>query len=236
MVSIDDEHPSPDSAESTRRGGRNSRRKERRSRPLDRSRLRDLALSYVARFATTGAKLENYLARKIRERGVADDTDGRACDLDVSGLVSSFIEAGYIDDDAYARARSRDLTGRGYGARRVEQALRAAGVEDEVRCEHAPGEAQGRRAAILLARKRRFGPFAQPEPSDDGDLDEYSDAEQPDPLERRKLREKQVAAMLRAGHSFEHAAFVVDAARRSDIEDWLKEAEADEQAEEGRLW
>ena len=38
-------------------------------KPLDPARLHDLAIHYVARFSTTAAKLEAYLARKLRERG-----------------------------------------------------------------------------------------------------------------------------------------------------------------------
>ncbi|WP_299196552.1 RecX family transcriptional regulator [uncultured Erythrobacter sp.] len=195
--------------------GKKGARKERKSRPLDETSLRDLALSYVARFSTTGAKLEQYLARKIRERGVAEDEDGRARDLDVTGTVTRFIELGYIDDDAYARGRSRDLTARGYGARRVEQALWAAGVEEQVRSDNAPAEAECRRAAALLAKKRRFGPFAIAQ-----DEDMPSD-------QRHKQREKQVAAMLRAGHLYEHVRFILDASAEDEIEEWLEEAEDD---------
>ena len=42
-------------------------RKPRSSRPLDKARLEELALAYVARFATSAARLESYLARKLRE-------------------------------------------------------------------------------------------------------------------------------------------------------------------------
>ena len=44
-------------------------RPKRTPKPLDSVRLNDLALHYVARFATSAAKLEAYLARKLRERG-----------------------------------------------------------------------------------------------------------------------------------------------------------------------
>ncbi len=203
---------------------RNTAKKRRKARPLDETGLKDLALAYVARFSTTGSKLEQYLARKLRERGVAQDADGRVRELDVTGLVSQLIELGYVDDDAYARAKSRDLTARGYGARRVEQALWAAGVEDGVREDHAPGEAESRRAAILLARKRGFGPFGRA-------------VEEDEPVEaRHKRREKQVAAMLRAGHQYEHAAFILDAAATEEIDDWLAEAEDDEAQEKGGSW
>ena len=206
------------------RGGASKTRKKRagsrKSRPLDDTTLRDLALAYAARFSTTGAKLEGYLARKIRERGVAEDQDGRAVDLDVRALVERLIELGYVDDAAYARARSRDLTGRGYGKRRVEQALWAAGVDDDVRHDHAPSEAEGRRAAILLAKKRRFGIFGTKLSEDLA-----SDA-------RRAAKEKQIAAMLRAGHDFADVRFILDASQEHEIDAWLIEAEEAERDEE----
>ena len=61
------------------------------------------------------------------------------------------------------------------------------------------------KAASVMARKRRFGPYYT------GELE-------------RDRREKQVAAMLRAGHTFDHARFVIDAASEQAIEEWLAEA------------
>jgi regulatory protein len=184
-------------------------------RPLDEASLSDMALTYVARFATTGAKLEAFLARKVRERGAAQDADGRAVDLDISGLVTRLVELGYVDDEAYARSKSRDLNARGYGARRVDQALRAAGVGEQMRFDSAPNEAANRSAAALLAKKRRFGPFG------DRPADEAPDA-------RRKRREKQVAALLRAGHLYEDAGFIVDASTPDEVEEWLNDAQEDQ--------
>ncbi len=218
----DDPSASGDESRVKRKRGR---REPKKSRPLDPVMLRDLGLSYAARFATTGAKLEGYLARKIRERGVAEDDDGRLLELDVAGLVTQMIELGYVNDDAYARSKSRDLTGRGYGARRVEQTLWAAGVGEGIRESNAPAEAESRRAAILLAKKRRFGPFGRPESFEDVAEDENGD-----PLERRKLREKQVAAMLRAGHLYDHVRFILDASSIGETDEWLAEAEEAEDA------
>ncbi|MEM6907766.1 MAG: RecX family transcriptional regulator [Pseudomonadota bacterium] len=218
MVSPDSKSSSPGSAIS-RRGKRES--KARKTRPLDETGLRDLALSYAARYATTGAKLEAYLRRKLRERGAVEDDDGRTVELDVTGLVTRLIELGYVDDDAYARMRSRDLTARGYGPRRVEQALWAAGIKEQVREDHALSEAASRRAAIVLAKKRRFGPFGDPRAPDD-------DHNELKPTLDQATRDKQIAAMIRAGHDFEHVRFIMDASHLQEVADWLSEAEADE--------
>ena len=179
--------------------------------PLTEAKLRDLALHYAARFASTGARLEGYLSRKIRERGLAEDGDGRAVAVDVPALVARLVEQGSVDDDAYARMRARDLGSRGYGARRVEESLRHAGVGEGLRRQHAPGEAAGRRAAALMAQKRRLGPFGLP-------------SEGGDPLARRKAHEKAVAAMLRAGHQYDHVKVILAAARTADVEEWVAEA------------
>ena len=81
--------------------------------PLDARALEQLALRYVERFATTRGKLAHYLARKIRERG----WDGPPADP--QAIAERMAGYGYVDDRAYAEAKARALTRRGYGARRV---------------------------------------------------------------------------------------------------------------------
>ena len=179
--------------------------KRRPPKPLDAARLEDLALHYVARFATSGAKLQAYLVRKLRERG----WDGER-PADPAAIAARFAELGYIDDEAYARARAGGLLRRGYGARRVEQDLRGAGIAEDLRAHVGPGEHARRAAAFALARKRRFGPFA---------------SEPPD----RERREKQIAAMIRAGHGFDEARAVLDAPSADEAERWVAEASVDEE-------
>lgn len=162
-----------------------------------------MALAYVARFATTRAKLEAYLARKLRERGWAGEGEPQ-----VAALLERFTVAGYVDDAAWARARSGSLLRRGYGARRVTEALGAAGIGEDLRKSLRPGEGALRRAALAMARKRCFGPFGAAPPD-------------------RARREKQLAAMLRAGHSLDSARELVDAPSVEAAEDWAAQAGED---------
>lgn len=162
--------------------------------------MRDLALAYVARFATSGGKLGAYLKRKLRERGWEGESEP-----DVAALVARYAELGYVDDAAYARAKSGDLLRRGYGQRRVSQALGQAGIAEDLRESVSASLHEARAAALQLARKRRFGPFAA-EPAD------------------RAVREKQLAAMIRAGHGFEVARAVLEAASEDEAEAWVSEA------------
>jgi regulatory protein len=176
----------------------------RRSRPLDPSRLEELALAYVARFATSAAKLERYLVRKLRERG----WDGER-QPDLAALVGRYVALGYIDDAAYARSRGGSLLRRGYGPRRVRQALAEAGIDEVTRAETRADEAAVRRAALALARKRRLGPFGSSPPD-------------------RQQREKQIAAMLRAGHPLDSAREMVDAASETAAEEWAAACDDEE--------
>lgn len=179
------------------------RRTRRAPKPLDSARLEELALAYVARFATSRAKLEGYLARKLRERGWAGEGEPP-----VAALAARFVAAGYVDDSAFARAKSGSLLRRGYGQRRIGEALGAAGIGEDIRAEVRAGEGARRQAALVMARKRRLGPFGPP-PAD------------------RAAREKQIAALLRAGHSLDSARELVNAASVEAAEDWAAQA-ADE--------
>ena len=124
--------------------------------PLDGERLNELALFYVGRYATTRAKLSSYLSRKIRERGWNGDSGP-----DIERLVERFAETGLVDDASFALAKSRSLSERGYGRRRVRQALRAAGIEEaDGEAAHELAAEQAVDAALRFARRRRIGPFA----------------------------------------------------------------------------
>jgi regulatory protein len=149
--------------------------------PLDARALEQLALRYVERFATTRGKLAHYLARKIRERG----WDGEPADI--AALTQRFAERGYVDDRGFAAMKGAALTRSGYGVRRVADALRAAGVaEPDAATALAEARAAAWDSALKLARRRRIGPFADAVP---------------DP----RTRERQMAALLRAGHGMDIA-------------------------------
>jgi regulatory protein len=191
------------------------RRSTRRSRgasvPLDAVRLEELALAYVARFATSAGKLAAYCKRKLRERGHSGHEEG-ASPPDVEQLVESFVARGFVDDAGFARAKAEGLLRRGYGARRVGQSLRADGIAERLRAEVAPGEVERREAAVAYARRRRFGPFAR----------------EPLALSDLTAREKQLAALLRAGHDSGHARYVVAAATPGGLDEWINEAREEE--------
>ena len=156
--------------------------------PLDKEGLERLALFYAGRYATTRAKLGSYLGRKLRERGWGGEGQPP-----IERLVERFAELGYINDQAFATARAASLQRRGYGERRLDQALYAAGIEAEDAIE-AKEQAQNGAwdAALRFAKRKSIGPFAVAEPD-------------------RPQRQKALAAMLRAGHPMEIARKLLNA-------------------------
>lgn len=172
------------------------RRGPRRPRPaLDEERLNELMLAYVARFATSRAKLAAYLSRKLKERGWAG-----AGEPPVAAMVEKAARVGFIDDAAYALSRARSLTARGYGERRVGQALHAAGIDEPDRAAARDfAREESVESALRFAKRRRIGPFA---------------AEPPAP----EAREKAFAAMVRAGHGFRLAKAILDLAPGAAID------------------
>ena len=164
--------------------------------PIDAARLDSLALTYVARYATTRAKLAAYLERKIAQRGWGGEGE-----IPVEAIVERFAEMGYVNDAIFAAGRGAALSRRGYGERRVGDALRAAGIAEE---DAAPvreaARSEALEAALIFARRRRIGPFAR----EDGDPD---------------TRRRALAAMLRAGHPMDIARKVAFAQTGASLDE-----------------
>ncbi len=154
---------------------------DRSRKPLDAAKLDELALAYVARFATSRAKLTRYLSRKIRESEWTSDSDAMAA---CEAVADRMERLHFLDDKQYAVMRAGAMTRRGLGVRRVKAQLYVDGIAPEDSGEAvAEAEDKALASAVGFARRRRFGPFA------------VRAAEDP------KERERQVAAFARAGHS-----------------------------------
>ncbi len=165
-----------------------SSRKSKTPSPLTPEKLRDLALWYVGRYAVSEVKLARYLGRKIFERG----WDGER-PADPVALAQEFARLGYVDDVALAEAKARASVRKGQGVRRLSQDLHAVGIAEKDSVD-AVEEAHGQawQAADNFARKRRIGPYADTQAEED-------------------KQRKQLAAYMRAGHSFDIARKFVTA-------------------------
>ena len=157
--------------------------------------LERCALRYVERYATTRGKLASYLRRKIRERGWEGEGD-----VPIDALVDRFAALGYVDDQAFAEMRTVSMTRRGYGKRRIDAALQAAGIarEDLAQPDEEAASQQAIAAALNFAKRRRIGPFG-PETND--------------PVAARRA----FAAMVRAGHTIDMIRKILDPGNATDF-------------------
>lgn len=177
----------------------------KRPRKITPRSLENGALYYLGRFATSSANLKRVLmgrvARSARAHG-SDPEDGRAL---VDDLIQRFEQSGLLDDAAYARARTESLNKRGNSAPLIRAKLRAKGVaaapiDDALRglADESPNPELA--AAAALARRRRLGPYR---PQDD----------------RAPRHQKDLAALARAGFSYDVARRVVEADSPAALED-----------------
>lgn len=198
---------------STSEDGQRSEKRGRPRRPADPAYLERAALFYLQRFAASRAHLARILARKVARRGLPEGTTQAQAEEWITAVIDRMVDLGYVDDAAYARARARSLLERGKPRRHIRRALAEKGIaeslidaaiteiEDEM-------EAPDLRAAIRYARRRRLGPARPPDrrPSSGSDA------------ETRQFQ-KDLAAMARAGFSYEIAKTVLDLEGEEALDD-----------------
>ena len=92
----------------------------------------------------------------------ADVMAGRVCAARVAlrDVVSRLVAAGAVNDAAYAEARARSLVRAGRSRRAVTAHLLAKGVDPDMAHTVLPADDESEiAAALVLARRRRIGPF-----------------------------------------------------------------------------
>ncbi len=149
------------------------------AKSYDTAALERLAMHYVARYATSQTRLRGYLLRKL---GRSDD-DG-AEPPDIERIITKMVDLGFVDDSGYARMRAATMLRRGYGARRIGDALRHDGIAEEGASSAISNSGiSPLEAADIYARRRRIGPYSPHSSTPDA-------------------RQRAIAALLRAGHSY----------------------------------
>lgn len=143
----------------------------------DEASLREAALNYLARYATTEAGLRQVLHRRIdlwaRQAAGVDDAGERAAaaKASVAGVVARLVELGLLNDAAFAESRARGLALSGRSRRAIAGRLMAKGIDpDRARAVLPEGDEAELVSALILARKRRIGPFRTAEPNQNREL------------------------------------------------------------------
>lgn len=165
--------------------------------PLTKAYLERAALHYLERYASSVEGLRRVLLRRVDKAAREDRGDPAEAAPWVEEIVARFAASGLVDDRSFAEGRAASLRRRGESARRIALKLREKGVDGELigavlEEEDGPDrEAAEFAAACRFARRRRLGPLR-------------------DPAERADRRDRDMAALARAGFSLDVARRVLD--------------------------
>ncbi|WP_407943004.1 RecX family transcriptional regulator [Methylorubrum podarium] len=179
-----------------------NRREARPEPPVSAAWLDRVTTHYLDRYGASSEMLRRVLARRIERRCRSRDEDPGAHAGLIEETVARAQRAGLVDDARFAAARLRGLRRRGTSTRQAQARLAAKGIDAEtiaatlaVEREEAQGAEAGEadteeRAARAYARRRRLGPYRRPDA-------------------REAHRERDLAAMARAGFSYRLAKDVI---------------------------
>jgi regulatory protein len=164
--------------------------------------LYQAGLDYLARYAATEAGLRRILERRIDRwaRAQADPEAAaqamQAARAAIDGVIKRLAEAGALSDTTFAENRARSLVRSGQSTRSIQMRLVAKGVAPDVARSASAADAETElAAALVLARKRRIGPYR---PADDPD---------------KGVRIKEMGVLARAGFSRDVAKQALDTSR-----------------------
>jgi regulatory protein len=164
---------------------------------VDLAYLKRAAAAYLARYAASAAQLERVLQRRVAKRCRISGADPADHAETVKAAVAFCAGAGLVDDAAFAAGRTATLAQRGWPERRIRAALAQKGVTREAaEAALAKAEIDDAAAARRFAERRRLGPFRPPDA-------------------RAEKRDKDIAAMMRAGFGFELARATIGRAEES---------------------
>jgi regulatory protein len=178
-------------------------------RKITASLLDNVALHYLERFASSAANLRRVLMRRVQraaDHHGSDPADGAAL---VEALILRFQQSGLLDDRRYAEAKAASLYRRGGSRRTISAGLAQRGVAGPLIAAtlQALTDEAGNAdlvAACAFIRRRRLGAYR-------------AVAARPASLE------KDMAALARAGFSFEVARKVLACADAAAVETLLAE-------------
>lgn len=156
--------------------------------------LQRAAMSYLERYASSAENLRRVLRRKVDKRCRLRGEDPAEFHDMIDEVVAKSLRVGLIDDTRYAEARVATLRRRGGSARAIQAKLSSKGVDRNTIAAALEGEeGDEEQAARAFARRRKLGLFR--------------------PGERAPYRDKDLAAMARAGFRFDVARRIVEGER-----------------------
>ncbi|WP_235860601.1 regulatory protein RecX [Roseibium suaedae] len=150
------------------------------------------AIHYLDRYGSSSENLRRVLTRKVDRAARFHDKDPAEFAGLIDAVVDKCIRSGMVDDQAFAEAKLAADRRRGRSHRQIAMRLRSKGVNAGTVAEVLAGdEMSDLSAARIAARKKRIGAW-RPE------------------TKRKDNRDRDLAALCRAGFSYQIARAVID--------------------------
>ncbi|MEO8558421.1 MAG: regulatory protein RecX [Rhodospirillales bacterium] len=163
--------------------------------------MENAAVHYLGKFSASTKNLRRVLQNRVLRATRRGGEVPANIDAIIDEVVAKLAKLQLIDDSAFAAQRTSSLRRRGGSTRQIRGKLKLAGIDNEeidkavdaADAERGDGDGKGElRAALRLAERRRLGPYR--------------------PKDRAEYRQRDMAALARAGFSYDVARKVTDAA------------------------
>lgn len=164
-------------------------------RKITPQRLKNIALFYLKRFESSTANLRTVLQRRVNDYARLDKSFDKAEAWEwIENLLVDFQRLGYLDDRRYCALKVKDYLAAGKSSRYIMGKMREKGIDANI-VEQILSEQDFDPfdAALRLAQKKHLGP--------------YRNASEE---ERKAMRSKDLASIVRAGFDYDVAVKVVD--------------------------
>jgi regulatory protein len=180
---------------------RKTRRQPRKVTPTS---LRNAALHYLQRYASSSENLRAVLTRRVRRAERHHETNREEAAAWIDDLVQDFQRTGLLDDRTYAGGRVQSMFRQGRSRRLMMLDLRKKGIPADIvdaalAALAAENDAPDQTAALRYVQRRRLGPYRL--------------------RSREEYRDRDLAAVARAGFDYETARRVIDAESRESLEE-----------------
>ena len=189
------------SGNSKEKSGKPERKVRRR---ITKDRLRNIALYHLERFATNAENLRRVLYRRTLKAARHHDTNLEEAKTWINEVVGALVRSGAINDQEYANAKTLTLIRRGQSPRKIQAYLSSKGLDNDTikRALDIASESivdPDMEAAHAYALRRKFGPYRTTTPSSE-------------------QKQKELAALGRAGFRYDVARRIVDATDEEKME------------------
>jgi len=171
-------------------------------------RLANIALHHLDRYASSAENLRHVLERRVYKSSLFHE----GLDVDeakgwIDSLIIRYVESGLLNDLAYGETRARSLLSRGASTRLIRMKLMEKGLSTDtidaalkaLKLDTPDPELY---AAIKFSRRRKLGPFCNPSL-------------------RVEHHDKHLAALARAGFSYDMAQRIIDCEDSDTLEELL---------------